>query len=222
MAEPTKKIEEKITKDNKKIIFPNLLPGEKRGDLYFEVIGETVRRVGQIGLVLLIFFFAYSFFVLKTIQNKEQKYLSKYEVLEKDKLGELTKIKKEVQEMNILNKKINQELKLEYKWNELFEKIAEITPEGVVLVSVETPLENPGWITLIGIAKERDLFLKFKSNLDQTGLFEKIESPLSNYVDPMSMTFEINAEVKNWKPKWGEDSKKNKKETPKKTEELEE
>jgi len=199
---------EESPKTPKKIIFPNLLPIDKRGDLYFEVIGETIGRIGQVGLVLFLLFFAYGFFVLTTIQTKERAYIAKYESIDKDKLTQLTKIKKEVQEMNILNKKISQELKIQYKWNDLLAKLPEITPEGVVIVDIETPLDNPGWITIVGVAKERDLFLKFKSGLDSTELFDKIESPLSNYVDPMSLSFEINAQVKNWKPQWAEDAKK--------------
>ncbi len=199
---------EQPTLTQKKIISPNLLPSEKKEILYLEIIGETVRKVCQIGLVFMSLFFIVGGLILLNIQKNEKAYTFKYENIDRQKLDELNKIKKEVQETNGIGNMLNQSIKKQYKWSDFLSNLSKITPEGVVLLSIETPLDNPTWITITGVARERDLFLKFKNGLDSSGFFTKIESPLSNYVDPLSLEFEINAQVKNWNPKWAEDAKK--------------
>ena len=185
----------------RKVISPNLLPQEFKEGLYVQAVGDTARKIGQIGIVLLLCFVTIGFLYLYHLNNSgsflEEKFNDENDL---NKLKELNKIKKDNKDLNILVNKIEQSLDKKYDWSKVLGELPKITPEGVVLTNWTPVMEEPGWVSIKGIAKTRDAFLTLKENLEKTEFCENLESPLSNYANPEMAEFEIKIKLRGWKP----------------------
>jgi len=195
--------------DRKTVISPNLLPKESREQLYCQIVGETIKRVVQILAVMLLFFWLLGGVLLWKINREENDIATNLETsTDNDKLGELKKINEQFKELRVLNAKIDRSLQKEYRFSEVLAELPKITPEGVVFTVFETSLEQPGWIRIKGSAENRDGFLLLKKRMEESKIFEEVESPLSNYVASKSFSFELSAQLRGWKPVWEKDVKK--------------
>lgn len=193
----------------KTVISPNLLPTEAKEELYFRTIGDTVKKVVLLlsGMVFL-FWLAGGLLLWRINQednNISQKLASN---IDNKKLYELNKMNEQFKELRTLNAKVDKSSQKEYRFSEVLQELSTITPRGVVLVDFETILEQPGWVKIKGSAQNRDEFLQLKKGLEESKFYAKVESPLSNYVSPQSVSFELNAQLKDWQPSWADAMKK--------------
>lgn len=198
-------IDSKKTISNKTVISPNLLPPEVKEELYLHTLADTVKKVIILLSSMLLFFWIIGGLLLWRI-NLEQSTISSKLAHEIDnkKLYELGKMNDEFKELRTLNTKVEKSAKNEYRFSEVLQELSTITPRGVALMSFETVLEQPGWVKIKGAARNRDDFLRFKKGLEESKFYSKVDSPLSNYVSPESVSFELIAQLKDWKPSWAE------------------
>ena len=195
--------------ENKVVISPNLLPAEAKEELYYQTVGETVTRIVLVLSVMVIFFWILAgIFLWKIYQEKNSIALNLANNADSSKIQELGRINEQFKELRTLNAKVEKSLQKEYRFSEALAELPKIVPGRVALVSYETIMSRPGWVKIKGIAQSREDFIRFKQNLESSNSYEKVESPLSNYVTPESVDFEIQASLKNWKPSWAEDLKK--------------
>ena len=190
----------KIRKGEVKVLSPNLLPLGYRQRQDIKTLVETIGRVGKIGIICAVIFLGVESFVMFRIFQKESEITQKLEQeVEAENLKQLEQMKKEVNDLNNLSGEIRGTLHKEYHWSNFLEKMPEIVPENVVITDWITTSEKPGWVTIRGVALQREGFLKLKENLENSEYVEKMESPLSNYVTPEKLEFELNVFLKNWK-----------------------
>jgi len=200
---------QKNANNPKIIISPNLLPVEAKEELWCRVIEETVRKIAQIfALFLVLLWILGGVLIWKIYQEKNNTTVQLESNIDNNRLLELKKINDQFKELRILNANMEKSLQKEYRFSEVLAELPKITPKGAALTTFETSLNQPGWVSIKGIALNRDDFLKFKQNIEESQFYEKVESPLSNYVTSESVTFELNVLLKNWKPVWEKDVKK--------------
>lgn len=190
---------------NYRIFSPNLLPRLAKEDLCYGSMTKSIKRVVLISLFLFLITWGLSGLLLLKMRGEKQSLISSLST-EKygDKLVELEKSNNYSRESRVFANKIDKALDKQYKFSLFLEELIKLTPRGLVINSLETMIEQPGSIRIIGLAKERDGFLKFKENLEKSEYCERVDSPLANYVDPENLNFELTIKLKNWKPAWGE------------------
>jgi len=190
----------KIQKGEVKVLSPNLLPLGYRQKQDIQTLIETIGRVGKIGIICAVIFLGAEGFIMFRIFQKESEISKKLEQeVEAENLKQLEQMKREVNDLNSLSGEIRGALYKEYHWSNFLGKMPEIVPENVVITNWLTTPEKPGWVTMRGVALQRDGFLKLKENLENSEHVEKMESPLSNYVTPEKLEFELNVFLKDWK-----------------------
>jgi len=213
---------EKNIANTKTIISPNLLPEEAREELYYQTIAETTNRVIQLLGAALLFFWLLGGILLWRINNEAKNLASSLEgSVENNKLLELKNINDQSRELRTLNAKIDKSLQKEYRFSEVLTELPKIVPPGVVLTNFEVSLDQPAWVKIKGAAKSRDDFMRFKKSAEESNFYEKVSSPLSNYVNPESVNFELDVLLRGWKPVWEEDMKKKSKPFPEANEKIE-
>ncbi len=199
---PIKKEEIKV---KYKIFSPNLLPRLAKEDLCYGSIRSSIKKILLISLFLFLIIWVLGVALLFKMKNEEK---SLKESLSTDKYGdkliELEKSNNYSRESRVFANKIEKSLDKQYKFSNFLEELIKLTPRGLVINALETAADSPGSIKIIGLAKERDGFLKFKENLEKSEFCERVDSPLSNYVEPENLNFELSVKLKDWKPSWGE------------------
>ncbi len=81
------------------------------------------------------------------------------------------------------------------KWSRVLTNLNNLLPSGItvnyLLVSQDT--RN---FRLTGIARDREVLLAAKDKLEQSGLFEKLQAPLSNFLTPTGAEFQFTGQLK--------------------------
>ena len=192
-----------------KIFSPNLLPRLWKENLCLDSVKSSIFRILFLGLFLLIVLWLMGGFLLFGMKN-EKAQLDQSLSTEKygEKLTELDKSNGYSRESRVFANKIEKSIEKQYSFSNLLEELMKTAPRGLTINSLDTPLDQPGTVKIMGVAKERDGFLKFKENLEKSEFCEKVESPLSNYIEPENLNFELTLKLKNWKPIWGESLEK--------------
>ncbi len=190
-------------KINHKIFSPNLLPRLAKEDLCYRSTRSSIKKFLLISFFLFLLLWVLGGLILfdmrrKKIDIETSLSIDKYG----EKLNELEKSNNYSRESRVFANKIEKSLEKHYKFSNLLEELIKLTPKGIVLNSLETAVDQPGSIKILGLAKERDGFLKFKENLEKSSLFEKVDSPLSNFVEPENFAFQLTLKLKDWKPSW--------------------
>lgn len=199
-------MENKANKNTAYRIFsPNLIPRLAKEDLCYVSIGKSIKKVILLSLFLFLVVWALGGLLFLKMKNEKQDLAASLSIDKYgDKLTELEKSNSYSKESRVFANKIEKSLDRQYKFSNFLEELIKLTPRGLVINSLETALDQPGSIKIIGLAKERDGFLKFKDNLEKSEYCEKVDSPLANFVDPENLNFELTVKLKNWKPAWGE------------------
>lgn len=89
--------------------------------------------------------------------------------------------------------RIDQIQKKQIYWSQILEKLAQITPNGVRLESLET---SDNQVQMSGYAQTRDLIVSFQQILQQESQFIEIDSPLSNFVKQKDLDFYFSFKIK--------------------------
>ena len=199
----------KNTTITKSVISPNLLPHEEKDEQYYDTIAKTLKRLIQFAFLLLLVLWALGGLLILRIDQQEKNLVQGLQTeVNREKLKELSSINAQLKELRILNGKVDRAQKSEFLFSNLLEELSKIVPQNVALTAFETIVDQPGWIKIKGVARTRDNFLKFKESLESSEYCAKVESPLSNYVTPESFSFELNIQLKDWKPVWTDEVKK--------------
>jgi len=193
----------------KTIISPNLLPKEAKEELLYQTIAATITKVAQTTIVILLVLWAIGgIFILWTNQREKSLNGSLQTDSNKDKLKELEQVNEQLRDLHVLNSKIDKSIKKQYLFSGVLGELPQLAPQGVALTGFDTLTDQPGWIKIKGVAKTRDQFLTFKDGVEKSAFYAKVDSPLSNYVTPESLSFELNVQLKGWNPVWGDAIKK--------------
>lgn len=201
------KVIQKKLKTEVEIASPNLIPKYFRETLYLDAALASIKKVGKFGFLFTIFLWLAGGLFLFSVKNQIDE-LKTSSGSDSEKVGELEKMKESKKELRIIGNKIEKSFEKEYAWSKFLSELSSVAPPKIILNSIETLIAQPGWIKISGIAEVREDFLLFKDRLEKSKLCEKVESPLSNYVNPKSLQFEINVKLLGWKPIWEEDIKK--------------
>lgn len=200
---------------NKSVISPNLLPDEEKEEQYYVSIAQSLKRLVQLAGVLLLVLWAIGGLLVLRINQEKNSFTEKLNATaNQDKLKELAGINSQLKDLRALNGKVDRSIKSEFLFSDLLSEFTKIAPPGVAITAFDTITDQPSWMKIKGVARSREDFLKFKDGLESSKYYSKVESPLSNYVTPESLGFELNVLVKDWKPVWTQDIlKKTKKKT---------
>ena len=192
----------------KSVVSPNLVPQEEKEEQAYDAIAQTIKKLAQLAIILLLVLWGIGGLLILRI-NQEKKSFTQLETeTNREKLQELTKINSQLKDLHVLNSKVDKSVKSEYLFSGLLDEFTKIVPSGVAVTAFETVIEQPGWLRIKGVARNRSDFLKLKEGLESSQYYEKVDSPLSNYVTPESLSFELNVLVKDWKPVWADEIKK--------------
>lgn len=198
-----------LVNPKKTVISPNLLPTEEKEELYFRTIASTANKVVLILSIMVLAFWIIGGILLWRISSEKNNISQNLsDSIDNSKMQELKKMNDQFKELRTLSAKVDNSFEKEYRFSEVLDELANITPQGVVLTDFETILEQPGWVRIKGAAQNRAGFLLFKKGLESSKFYTKVESPLSNYVSPESISFELNAQLKDWTPSWAAAMKK--------------
>lgn len=78
-------------------------------------------------------------------------------------------------------------------WGKVLEKMSSIVPDTITITNFSTKNYQ---IFLLGKAKNRDILLKFKSELESDQCFENVNVPLSNLVVKDNIDFQMDFSIK--------------------------
>jgi hypothetical protein len=194
---------------SKSVVSPNLLPQDEKEEQYYDSIAQTLKRLAQFALILLLVLWVIGGLLILRINQEKKSFTQKLDTAaNQGKLKELAEINSQLKDLRALNGKVDRSIKSEYLFSDLLGELTKIAPPGVAIIAFETIIDQPGWIRVKGVARTRADFLKFKEGLEGSKYYSQVESPLSNYVTPESLSFELNVLVKDWKPIWAEEIKK--------------
>ena len=87
---------------------------------------------------------------------------------------------------------IQQSLKLQQRWTNIFKTLDTITPQDITLDSIF--LDSTGSV-IHGVAKDRDTLLEFEQRMRDHSCFQSVEVPLSSLVQKENVNFEMDFSV---------------------------
>ncbi len=178
----------------------NLLPYDEKEKALKErlrraivVFSLALASILLIGIILMLPAYFYLFFqkqgVERQLQGAEQ---------EADK-SETEALKKEVAGINSKLSILDNAGKSSKPVAGLFSKVLRAMPEGVSVKSISYSASKgqaPGSMALDGKADTRDAFILFKKNIEESGDFSKIESPVSNLLSEKDVDFSLTLTIK--------------------------
>lgn len=86
-------------------------------------------------------------------------------------------------------------------WSHFFEKISEITPDGITLSFLKVSKEESK-MTIRGRALTRDNLLSLKTGLEKSGIFYNIDFPIKNILEKENIDFELNMKINFLAEEW--------------------
>jgi Tfp pilus assembly protein PilN len=84
-------------------------------------------------------------------------------------------------------------------WTEFLSQFTATVPSGVRLTDLSLTREK-NLLSVAGWAAKRDDFLLFKKQLEESGLVNNLDSPLSNLLTPENISFSLTAQLNLVKP----------------------
>ena len=82
-----------------------------------------------------------------------------------------------------------------FSWSKFLDTLAAQVPEKISLLEMTSTLTDKQ-VNIKGYAQNRDDLIAFKDKLDASGLFEKTDLPLENYLSAKKINFEIQVQLK--------------------------
>lgn len=175
-------------------IYLNLLPRHKKAEIRRKKIFRTLLREEFLFLlpILLFVIVLYNIFYLISVQY-DVSVAAHSSIESQDKYQELNSYEDKFKQVNEWSALL---LKIQTKhlhWGKVFDKLSDITPEGIVVTGFSTKNYK---ILLIGNAKNRDTLLNFKNYLSAEQCFENVNVPLSNLVVKDDVDFQLDFSIK--------------------------
>jgi Tfp pilus assembly protein PilN len=172
----------------------NLLPQNKKIELKNRAISRAILKTGLMLTLSLAVLATFLFFCLKVISIYQA---SANQEIERIKGN--SDYEKIIDAQNLLEdyysraKKIEEDYKKQKKYWPIFQKINALAPDGIYFEEITMEGDS---ISLKGVGEQRDSVIKFKQALEESGFFEKIDSPISNYIQDKEVQFGFNLELK--------------------------
>lgn len=175
-------------------IFLDLLPKQRKLEIRRKKIFRMILRTEFLFLLPLFIFIIVLFNIFylvsidrKTLESAQQNTRSQ------DKYQELSTYEEKFKQVNENSSLL---LKLgagHLHWTTVFEKLNSMLPNGVVISDFSTKNYK---ILLLGVSKNREVLLNFKSELEKDACFENINVPLSNLVVKENIDFQMDFSIK--------------------------
>jgi len=170
----------------------NLLPPREKEEakladfIHWLVFFTTPILVFLIIFILLLGGAFFSLFVMTKAQEEA------IEIRESgSKMQELFQTEKKIAEINQILDQVHRKQKETISWTLILEEMSEITPKGIYLTNFSYD-KNSNTIHLIGWAEERKDVLFMEKLLEESPLFEQVNSPLSNLLKQEEINFSFN------------------------------
>lgn len=103
-------------------------------------------------------------------------------------------LEKSTKELNTQLNMISYIQKEYVKWSKILIDSAKVVPNGVKINSLELNKNNKK-VTILGLAKNREVLLEFQNNLKNLNYFANITSPLSNLLTKENIEFQFTGEL---------------------------
>lgn len=137
-------------------------------------------------LVIFILLLVGSFFSLFVMTNAQEEAIK---IRESDsKMQELFQTENRITEINQVLDQVYRKQQETISWTLILEEMSEITPKGIYLTNFSYD-KNRNTVHLIGWAEERKDVLFMEELLEESLLFEQINSPLSNLLKQKGINF---------------------------------
>lgn len=173
----------------------NLLPPEEKSLLVSQAAMRKI-LIQSISFIFLIFVFfglLSSVWLYLKIQLK-----SAEEILYETETGQRGKayhaLREKTGEANEKLQKLSDIQRKNKGYFPAFEALAEIVPQGGI--SLNRLSLNQGNLSLDGHSDSRSILLLFKSSLEKSPFFEKIENPVSNLLKQNDIDFTVKMQIK--------------------------
>ncbi|HBI17428.1 MAG: hypothetical protein UR60_C0016G0006 [Candidatus Moranbacteria bacterium GW2011_GWF2_34_56] len=171
----------------------NLLPKAKEKKIKNnKILKFVILQEIMIIIITLLFFVA-----IKGIDAISKYQLSSInqQLAVKDSSGEYVEIKKyeeSLKEASIRVEFIKKIQRFNIDWVSVFNRLSLLLPQEATLTSIDGTGLN---VVLKGVAKNRDVLIKMKDDIQKNGCFENINIPLNNIVLRENIEFELTLDV---------------------------
>lgn len=125
---------------------------------------------------------------LEMVENNEG--LNSQDVL---KIKEIGRFDAEIRKINVKMSEILKIQEGQLYWTNFFEKLNAAVPFEIAVSSVVT---NDYKATVSGKARDRDILIAFKENLEKSDCFSEVNLPLSNLVSKENVDFVLELNIK--------------------------
>lgn len=176
-------------------ILINLLPPERREEIKNLRYTGIILKIGVMAVFALVVLACFSYACFYFISVEERSIDEETALFEQTaSYKEALKNQNSLREYDKIASKVKSGFEKQEKYWGVISEINSITPKGIVFSMFA--LSEEGELSLKGIAYTRTDMLDFKKGLEQSSLFEKVESPISNFVVETDINFEFTAKIK--------------------------
>jgi Tfp pilus assembly protein PilN len=174
-------------------IYLDLLPKERKQELKRKKIFRKILRQEILFLVPLFVFIIIlsNIYYLLSLQHSTS-IAAQSQEQSQDKYQELKTYEEKFKQVNESTASLLKIQAGHLNWNNIFKKLDEATPEGIVITNFST---REYLIMLAGKAKDRNTLLSYKDKLESTECFTAVNVPLSNLVVKDDVDFQIDFSV---------------------------
>lgn len=174
----------------------NLLPPEEKQKILKEKRLKTI-LILEIFVLSFLVSLALILFLVKTYL-KEEIAIQKIFFLEREQQIKIHKIQENEKEIEVLN---NELLKLDSFYqnqiylSEILEKISQILPPDIYLANFNFQKES-SQISINGFCPSQEILLELKKNLGKQDFIKDLYFPLSNWIKPNDIDFNLSFKLK--------------------------
>lgn len=174
----------------------NLVPAEKKEELRFRRIGRVFFRTGITLSMALVVFAVFIFFCVKVLDIYETAIGKEIEKSkENPAYKEISETQDLIEQYHSKSAAVQKQFRDHRQYWPIYQQINALAPKGIYFKEIS--IENSG-VFLKGMGDRREAVINLKDRIEQDENFEKIESPISNYVRDANIDFEIRFNIKNW------------------------
>lgn len=175
----------------------NLLPPAEKEKVYQMLLKKQFR---VFGVLLVLAVFGGAFFVLNTlvflkVQTSELGHSLNVESASAD-IESTAVLEDGIKDLNLKLSKYQAFRAEEVNTGLLLAKVGELVPAGIALnkLSLDAGTKK---ITISGLAQTRDDVIEMEKRLKKSTLFERVDSPIGNYLQKSNSTFNFSFYFKN-------------------------
>lgn len=172
----------------------NLIPKEKKEELEFRRSGRVILKTGVMASFALVVFAVFIYFCMQVVGIYESAFDKEIEKAKKNPAyNKILETQSLIEDYYLKSAIIKKQFKGQEQYWKVYQEINTLTPEGVYFKEV---IFDGASVTLKGIGKRREDIIALKEGLEREEKFEKIESPISNYIQDSNAEFELKFSVK--------------------------